>query len=150
MFVYALHHLPQNPPPTSALRRVLYSLTYIKSVPLLVWRVCTFNAKKKHVGKTSEKMTWETTRRNGVGKKKVRNELSKRTCRGEYNEYCKWRQEAEGLTEMRGKEFGLPCSSADSIKGWQYPFLSWKFKIEFSFTFLVLFPKRSAYKIYCA
>jgi hypothetical protein len=51
-----------------------------------------------------------------VGKKKVRNELSKRTCRGEYEEYCKWRQEAEGLAEMRGKEFGLTCSSADSIK----------------------------------
>lgn len=36
MFVYALYHLTQNPPPTTVLRRVLYSLTYIKSVPLLV------------------------------------------------------------------------------------------------------------------
>jgi hypothetical protein len=52
-----------------------------------------------------------------VGKKKVRNELSKRTCRGEYKEYCKWRLEAEGLAEMRRKISGLTCSSEDSIKG---------------------------------
>jgi hypothetical protein len=32
MFVYALHHLAQNAPPTTALRRVLCSLTYIKKV----------------------------------------------------------------------------------------------------------------------
>jgi hypothetical protein len=50
----------------------------------------------------SEKMTLETTSRKGVSKKKERKRLSKRTCRGEYKEYCKCRQEAEGLAEMIG------------------------------------------------